>query len=115
MSKQESYFVAILKDGNTLNDTTGRWKDISVEEVIDSRTLYLSDKVKELTVNYYGLSKTLTVPKGCRVFQAIRLATTFLQDGTKDTKVKGRLLGLVKGKKIIEEYFIGNDITGYKK
>jgi len=112
---KNSYFTAILREGgHTINDMTGRWKDISSEKIIESRTLHVSEKVKELTVNYGGLSKTIEIPEGCGVFQAIRSAVTFLQDGTKDTKVKGRLMGIVKDDKIIEEYFIGNDITGYK-
>ena len=114
-----SYFVVEFVDGTQMNEQINSWHDISESKIVNSvegeKIVHVSKyPIKNITMNHHGISKTLEIPEGYEVYQSIRVTDTFLQSGEKKQKVLGRVLGLIKDNSVVEEYFLGEELIGYK-
>ena len=89
-----------------------------VEYFGGKKTICVSNnKIKHIHVCHNGLEKELDIPEGHEVYQAIRSEVTFYPNQKKKEKILGRVVGLVKDNKVVEEYFlndIANEVVGMK-
>jgi len=116
---KHSFFTGEFSDGTKIDERVNTWTDISETKIVNSvegeKKVHVSKfPMKHLKMEHKGISKDLDIPDDCEVYQSIRVTDTFLQNGEKKQKVLGRVFGLVKDNTVVEEYFLGDEITGYK-
>jgi len=107
---EHTYFTAHFEDGSTRSEHDLNWSDVS--ELI--QVLYFggvktvmanTHPIKKLNIKHNNLETEIEVPKGCRVYQAVRAQTTFFGNEN-NSSIIGRVVGLVKDGVVIEERFV---------
>lgn len=124
---EDSYFTICLSDDvsneiNTHTEHDTNWSENSEQKVVEyfgvtKRVALFNHKIQKIHVQHGTLSHDLEIPDDCQVYQAIRSETTFYPTGEKRDRIIGRVVGLVKNDKVIEEYFLNgieNEIRGMK-
>lgn len=107
----EKNFEIHLHNGKKHDSTNHTWSEhserIEVEAFGSKKIVHLSKHdVKKICVFHDGKTEELEVPKGARVYQATRSEAVFLPDGTAQHRIIGKLMGIVKDGKVIEEIYI---------
>ena len=111
-------FEITFSDGGIANEKDYSWNDIADYEVVDymgqQRMVKLSKyPIKTIIIRYIDSETTLQIEDGDRVYTSIRSIATHGMDTTKNHKVLGRVVGIVRDGKIIEERFCdGTNVLG---
>ena len=106
-----SFFHVVFSDGSEAKEHDTNWSDISEETAIEhlngSVKLVMLSKhpTKTLTVHCAGLSSSLDLQEGDRVYQAIRSVAS--ANGTH--KNVGRIVGIVRDGRMVEERFLSSE------
>lgn len=106
-----SYFEVQFVDGSVRTEHETNWRDLSVEKTVEyfggKKTVKVCQlPVKRVVMRHGDLSTIIDVPEGVEVYQAIRSETIFVPGGRKIDRISGRVVGLVKDNKVIEERFL---------
>ena len=110
-------FTAQFEGGH---EKTEDWRSFSEKTTVKHgdgyKTVHLAKGLKKLSVTHLDSHIDLSVPEGCEAYHAIKSETTFVPGGTSRTRVLGKIVGIVKDREVIEEYFLdGLNTVGYRK
>jgi hypothetical protein len=113
---KDSCFECVFLDDSKISEEDYNWHDMSEEKEvkfgdITKKVRVCKYPIKKITMNHKNLKTTITVPKDCQVYQSIVAEMTFLPNGQKENRILGRLVGIVKDDKVIEERFLGSDFN----
>lgn len=119
---EDSFFTAHFTDGSSVTEHDTNWSDFSETKVCEyfggKKTVLISKHpIKKLHVKHGSLEHFVDVPKDCDVYQAVRSESLFISEQERKDIVLGRVIGLVKDGKVIEEYFLNgmeNRVLGMK-
>ena len=108
---QGSHFHARFKDDSDCHEGDTNWSDMSTEKEVEyfgmtKRVRVSKHPVKNIKIAHDGMEIDMAVPEGCEVYQAIRAEVLFTPGGGRTEHILGRVVGLVKDGKVIEERFI---------
>lgn len=115
-----SFFELVFTDDSSITEKETNWSSFSGERVVTllgkkKTVMVCNHPVKTIKITHNGLETGFYVPEGCEVYQAIRSRTSVGEAGS--SKVVGRLVGIIKGDKVIEEHFldgISGEVTGVR-
>lgn len=119
----EGHFSVVFDDDTERTEHDTNWSEFSVEKKVGYGTGFKVVRVsnlpvKKITIKHNTLETTIEVPSGCEVYQAIRSrALLTLEGSTQKNFLVGRVVGLIKDDKVIEERFLNfltNEITGFR-
>ncbi len=119
----DSFFTATFKDDSIASEKEANWSEFSEVKIVDyfdgKKTVYLSKHpIKHIHIKHGSLEHSIKdISKDVQVYQAIRSETLFNPGQEKRVRVLGRVVGLVKDGKVIEEYFlneVNNEVRGMK-
>jgi len=115
-----SKFDIVFPDASTITEKEYSWNDFSEEAVVDYmgtlKMVQLSKHpIKSLTLTH-GRSVTTILPEnGDQIYIAFRGVATIAPDSVNRTRILGRVVGIVRQGKVIEERFLnGVDVVGVK-
>lgn len=117
----QSYFEVEFRDGSVIHSKDVSWHAYSVKKKVSKddsfKLAYVSAfPVKSVLVHHNGLEKRLDIPEGSDMFQSI-VGNTIITGGESRDSVLGRIVGIVKDNRVMEEYFLdgsSNNVIGYK-
>lgn len=118
----DSSFEAHLEDGNVLREQEHNWSDLSEERDVEhpsgtKRFPVSRFPIKRLIVQHGDLETEVEIPKGCEVYQVVCSRLFFLPDGSRHISHIGRVVGIVKDGKVVEERFLNgatDEIRGFR-
>jgi len=118
----DSFFRLIFTDGSTVDEHTVNWSDVSEAEYVEfsdqHKTVLLCQyPVKELIMSHGGITTTIEVEEGEKVYQSIAATATYASEQTVIQKIIGRRIGKVRDGKVTEERFIDgrtSEVLGMK-
>lgn len=116
-----SFYKIYFEDGSSADSEKISWyncaEKIKVKRGNRYKLVYASTApIKSILVHHNNLEKKLDVPEGHRVFQAICARTNFVGNSTTN-EILGRIVGLIKGNEVVEEYNLSSEsdsILGFK-
>lgn len=106
-----SYFEVTFRDGTKVSERDVNWSSIAERRVIG----YLGGKkgimvckfpVKRIEAFHEGMSAAIDVPEGCEAFQAIRSESIVIPGYSRQDRVVGRIIGIVRDGEVVEERFL---------
>lgn len=117
-----SHFEVQFADGSKRFEHETNWSDISEEVEVqygDSTKIVMLCKypLKNIKVRHWTHLVDLNVQPGDKIYQAARSRTTFTLNGNRSVEVIGRIIGVVRDGKVVEERFINgiaDQIQGIK-
>ena len=106
----DSFFDVVFEDGSTASERWMNWSQISDERRVEyfgmTKTVFVSRlPVKRIVIRHGDLETTVDVPAGCEAYQGVR-SETMLLGGKKESRVLGRIVGIIKDGEVIEERFL---------
>jgi hypothetical protein len=118
----DSFWTAIFEDDSEITEKETNWSffsDKKIVEYLDKKKMVNISKfpVKKLTCILEGLKAEIDVPEGCQVYQAVRSEAIIVPNFQRKDRIIGRIIGIVKNDKIIEELYINAltlKIEGFK-
>lgn len=118
----DSFWHVEFLDGSHRNEKDASWAGASERTTVDyfgtQKTVHLlKHHIKSITVTHGDLQETIEIPEGVQVYQAIRSESMLMKEGDQ-SRIVGRIIGLVKDGVVIEERFINaleGRITGIRK
>ncbi len=118
-----SFFSLQLKDNSSHSEKDTSWAEISERREVNyfgsKKIVHVcSQSIKKIVVSHENIETSIDVPNECEVYQSVRAETIFTNNSEKETRILGRIIGIVKDGEVIEERFINGlekKVEGLKK
>ena len=119
----DSYYHIVFSDGSEITEKESNWSDFSTLKRVSYKGMKKSvmssnHPIKTIPIFHGELSTKVDVSEGQEVYQAIRSETLFMPNGSKQSRIIGRVVGIIRDGEVIEERFINgmhNSILGFRK
>lgn len=118
----DSFWTALFADGSEITENETNWSffsDKKIVEYLDTKKMVNISKypIKKLTCVLDGLKAEVNILEGCQAYQAIRSEAIIVPNFQRKDRIIGRIIGIVKDDKIIEELYINGltlKVEGFK-
>lgn len=118
----DSFFEIKFADGSSRKEIDTNWSSFCQEKEVDffgkkKRVRVSRFKASEITIRHGKLETTIFLNDDEEVYQSTLSQTTFYPGGMKQDRILGRIVGIVKNDKVIEERFLSsttNEILGIR-
>lgn len=106
-----SYFEVTFADGTKVSEHDTNWSSIAERRIVECMgfqkgVMVCTFPVKRIEATLDGLHSAIDVPEGHEAYQAIRSESVVIPGYSRQDRVVGRIIGILKDGKVVEEHFL---------